>query len=190
MKNKKIKIKILSKYNKNITSALVVLGPLCACKYTYVYMLICLHKHVCAHVCGQMCCIWPQMFWCLYLYMCVHFCSGECVDITAVCVSVFRYMCTCVNVLWLYICVVVHIVSMLTFGWVHASRHPRATGVCKQVLCTSLWVRQCICMSVFVTVCLHVCASVHWHKCSYAPGLCVSTNAYMGACLCTYGSSS
>lgn len=95
--NTNLNLKILSKYNESNMSALVVLGPPWAvstymCIHSYVYM----NMYVCARVCGQMCCVWPQMFQCLYLYMCVCFCSGECVDITVECVLTCSG--TCVHV--------------------------------------------------------------------------------------------
>lgn len=69
---------------KSITSALVLLGPLSACEHVYVYPCVCLRERVCAHACGQMCRVWPQVCWCLYLYVHVPFYSGECMDITVV----------------------------------------------------------------------------------------------------------
>lgn len=86
--NTNLNLKILSKYNKSITRALVVLGLLCACEYMYVYRLVCLHEHVGARVWGQVRCAWPQTFQCLCLQMCAHFCSGDSVAKSGVCVCV------------------------------------------------------------------------------------------------------
>lgn len=65
------------------------------CKYTHVYILICVHYHVCAHMCEvNVLCLATNVV--MPVSACVHFSSGEPVDITVGCVS----MCfgTCVHV--------------------------------------------------------------------------------------------